>query len=587
MKQLKGLGRVFYFTFRQQTRTPGYRSLTAVIAALCLLVPILVLGVMGARADREPDVPEYIPEDTWELPDCSARSILVQDETENPITDWSFLQALHPEGWDMGYTHDEVFVDTIVLTLTKTDGLYQAQVSLPEGTSLTQEDLAAYEMFLWENFPAILQVKSGLTTEQLAAISVPIEVGRIELLGGEDPLRDMKEVLGAILPYLGVMIMYFLVLFYGQGVANSVLLEKTSKLMDFFLVSVEPAAMVLGKVLAIAAAGLLQLGLWLLSLAGGFAVGAALCRSIAPQAQFGILTFFESLSLFEGRFSLPAIALAVGIVLGGFLLYCARAGVGGALAGKAEDLSSTNVLFSLTLVASFLICLLGGSGDAMDMDALFAKGFVLNGILVLPALMILVLAAFRVKVKQTLTVSAVIAAVLAVAIQKIEIFDLVKMMLFGYETEVPELAAMMNGGGVSSMVRTAVIVGLSSSFSGIFEGTGLLNSMKQYVAAISEKATPFGATFLVSIMTSMVACNQMLAAILSHQLCRDIEPDAKEMAIYLEDTVIVMAPLIPWSIAGAVPLATVGAPMGSIALAFYLYLLPLWKLGLHLKKGRK
>ena len=247
------------------------------------------------------------------------------------------------------------------------------------------------------------------------------------------------------------------------------------------------------------------------------------------------------------------------------------------------------------LIPTIVTCLIylvlgmvsGGSGDAMDMDALFAKGFVLNGILVLPALMILVLAAFRVKVKQTLTVSAVIAAVLAVAIQKIEIFELVKMMLFGYETEVPELAAMMNGGGVSSMVRTAVIVGLSSSFSGIFEGTGLLNSMKQYVAAVSEKATPFGATFLVSIMTSMVACNQTLAAILSHQLCRDIEPDAKEMAIYLEDTVIVMAPLIPWSIAGAVPLATVGAPMGSIALACYLYLLPLWQLGLHLKKGRK
>ncbi len=247
------------------------------------------------------------------------------------------------------------------------------------------------------------------------------------------------------------------------------------------------------------------------------------------------------------------------------------------------------------LIPTIVTCLIylvlgmvsGGSGDAMDMDALFAKGFVLNGILVLPALMILVLAAFRVKVKQTLTVSAVIAAVLAVAIQKIEIFELVKMMLFGYETEVPELAAMMDGGGVSSMVRTAVIVGLSSSFSGIFEGTGLLNSMKQYVAAISEKVTPFGATFLVSIMTSMVACNQTLAAILSHQLCRDIEPDAEEMAIYLEDTVIVMAPLIPWSIAGAVPLATVGAPMGSIALACYLYLLPLWQLGLHLKKGRK
>lgn len=389
MKQLKGLGRVFSFTFRQQTRTPGYRRLTAVIAALCLLVPILVLGIMAARADSEPEVPEYIPEDTWELPACNANSILVQDETENPITDWSFLQALHPESWDMGYTHDEVSDRTIVVILTKTDGRYQAQVSLPEGTSLTQEDLSAYEMFLWENFPAILQVKSGLTPEQLAAISIPIETGRIELVGDEDPLRDMKELLGAILPYLGVMIMYFLVLFYGQGVANSVILEKTSKLMDFFLVTVEPAAMVLGKVLAMAAAGLMQLGIWLVSLVGGFAAGAWLCRTLAPEAQLGILTFFDSLSVLEGMFSLPAVALAVSLLLGGFLIYCALAGVGGALAGKAEDLGSTNAVFSLVLVASFLICLLTGSGDGMISEAAWLNFVPFTAILVTPARVLL------------------------------------------------------------------------------------------------------------------------------------------------------------------------------------------------------
>ena len=228
----------------------------------------------------------------------------------------------------------------------------------------------------------------------------------------------------------------------------------------------------------------------------------------------------------------------------------------------------------------------GGGGAVLDMEAIFSKGFELHWVLVLPAVMILVLAAFRVKVKKTLTISAALAAVLAVVIQKIEIMDLIKLMIFGYTTEVEELASMMNGGGVSSMVRTAVIVGLSSSFSGIFEGTGLLNSMKQYVAKVSETVTPFGATFIVSIITSMVACNQTLTAILTHQLCRDIEPDEKKLAIYLEDTAIVMASLVPWSIAGAVPLATVGAPIASMALACYHYILPLWQLILHIGKRK-
>ena len=38
---------------------------------------------------------------------------------------------------------------------------------------------------------------------------------------------------------------------------------------------------------------------------------------------------------------------------------------------------------------------------------------------------------------------------------------------------------------------------------------------------------------------------------------------------------ILLAALIPWSIAGSVPLAASGAPLSSILFACYLYLLPL------------
>ncbi|MBE6919592.1 MAG: hypothetical protein E7469_07910 [Ruminococcaceae bacterium] len=398
MNKMKGIGRVFSFTFRQQTRTGGWRGLTVTLALLCFLVPAIVLGVMALRADSlhagyYNSAPA--PEPQRIFPQSAVSAMLFTDETDDPITDWSFLQPLHPESWgDVIYADaaDTAADEHAVFVTLRHDGVrYEAQMSLPEDSALTDEDVAACETYLWGVLPTILEVKSGLTPDQLAILYGGVDVTMPDAPEAPqtDPTAGAKELLGMLLPYLCVMVMYFLVLFYGQGVANSVILEKTSKLMDFFLVSVEPAAMVLGKVLAIAAAGLLQLGLWLLSLAGGFAVGAALCRSIAPQAQFGILTFFESLSLFEGMFSLPAIALAVGIVLGGFLLYCALAGVGGALAGKAEDLSSTNVLFSLTLVASFLICLLGGSGDAMISAAAWLNFVPFTAILVTPARVLL------------------------------------------------------------------------------------------------------------------------------------------------------------------------------------------------------
>ena len=52
----------------------------------------------------------------------------------------------------------------------------------------------------------------------------------------------------------------------------------------------------------------------------------------------------------------------------------------------------------------------------------------------------------------------------------------------------------------------------------------------------------------------------------------------EKLAIYLENSAVVVAPLIPWSIAGGVPLASAGAPAASLLTAFFLFLLPLWQL---------
>ena len=138
------------------------------------------------------------------------------------------------------------------------------------------------------------------------------------------------------------------------------------------------------------------------------------------------------------------------------------------------------------------------------------------------------------------------------------------------------MAALLSGGGIQSMVKVFCIVCLSSCYSGMFRGTGLLEGFHSGLNRLSAKILPFGSILVTSILTVMISCNQALAIMLTHQLCMDTEPDPETMASHLENTVVVIAPLIPWSIAGAVPLATVGAPTACILTACYLYLLPVW-----------
>ena len=83
---------------------------------------------------------------------------------------------------------------------------------------------------------------------------------------------------------------------------------------------------------------------------------------------------------------------------------------------------------------------------------------------------------------------------------------------------------------------------------------------------------------ITSVITSIVACNQTLAIMLTDQLCGHMEKDKKRFALYLENSAVVIAPLVPWSIAGSVPITSSGAPAVSLAAAVLLYLIPLCSL---------
>ena len=81
--------------------------------------------------------------------------------------------------------------------------------------------------------------------------------------------------------------------------------------------------------------------------------------------------------------------IAAGLLLAGFLLYCSLSAIGGSMAGKAEDLSSTNVLFSLVLVASFFCCMFAGGMDGMTSSVRWLDYVPFTAILVTPSRVLL------------------------------------------------------------------------------------------------------------------------------------------------------------------------------------------------------
>ena len=369
MKQnnLNGFRQVFSFTLKQQMNSKGYKLIMILLAVLLFLLPAVIM----------PLVEKFGGED--EMTSTKLANVYVVDLTEETSFDWNIMNmagnnvfsniAYTDCGDDMTVAQSMLEADTygVILALEKDESDYLANVLLPDETELSDDDTDAFEKFINENFQLVLLTKSGLSPEQLTEIYTPtyasVEKGieNPEDNAEEDPFAGIRHVLSFLLPYLNIMILYFLVLYYGQNVANIVLMEKTSKLMDTFLVAIKPSAMIFGKVFAIALASIIQVAIWLVALIAGFFTGTQLVRMINPDTDMMLISFFESIGEFSGVFSIPGAIVAVLIICAGFLLYCAVASIGGSLAGKPEDLGSTNILFTLILIVSFFCAFTTGA----------------------------------------------------------------------------------------------------------------------------------------------------------------------------------------------------------------------------------
>ena len=214
---------------------------------------------------------------------------------------------------------------------------------------------------------------------------------------------------------------------------------------------------------------------------------------------------------------------------------------------------------------------------SLDVTEIFKQNYNLNIVVIIPAILIIVLSLLKINVKKTMLISIVVSFIIAIFIQKESVVSLIKYCIFGYHNSNQKLNLMMKGGGILSMINVGLIVGISSSYSGIFKETKMLVPLKEYLKDFSEKTSNYFVIFLSSIISGAIACNQSLGIILTNELSEELV-DKQERAIILENTVILLAGLIPWNTAMVVPLRTLDVGIMSGLFAFYLYLLPLWNL---------
>ena len=206
------------------------------------------------------------------------------------------------------------------------------------------------------------------------------------------------------------------------------------------------------------------------------------------------------------------------------------------------------------------------------------EGFDLSWTVVLPAVILLGLPVFKVSAARSILVSCGAAAVLAVWEQGRPLAEVAWSCVAGYVVAQPELTGILSGGGLLSMVNGMCIVLLSCASSGILNGAELLEPVKARLERMARRTGLYVTTAAVSVASAALLCNQSIALVLTGQMMgesfRRSGKDGLLLSQALGNTAIVLAAVVPWSIAGSVPLEAMGASALAFPFSFFLFAAP-------------
>ena len=215
-----------------------------------------------------------------------------------------------------------------------------------------------------------------------------------------------------------------------------------------------------------------------------------------------------------------------------------------------------------------------------DISQQIVTTFNLHGVTLLPAVLVLVLAMARVNVRLTIVLAWIVAAILAISLQPYSPGDVLRFTLWGFRIDNnPALESILLGGGLWPMLQICAVVLFSTALSGLLTGTQSLARVGQWLHVARQQRSLFTGTTLISLLSAAFGCTQTITILLTHQLVspqyRHQGYSSQQIAIDLENTAVVLAPLVPWNIAGLVPATLLLVGPGFIPFAVYLYLVPL------------
>jgi ABC-2 type transport system permease protein len=179
---------------------------------------------------------------------------------------------------------------------------------------------------------------TGARADSLSRVKADVSAERLDSQG-----RGGSGLVSFIFGFIIAMLLYMMIILYGQNILRGVLEEKTTRVAEVVVSSISPETLLAGKIIGVGAVGLTQQLIWLAFAAGLSAYGMGMA------AAMGVTNFsLPHVTVFQ------MVALVLYFLLG-YTFYASLFAAVGAMCNSQEEATQAAQPVMMLLVASIIL----------------------------------------------------------------------------------------------------------------------------------------------------------------------------------------------------------------------------------------
>lgn len=222
-------------------------------------------------------------------------------------------------------------------------------------------------MMLEENIAA--QISDIIEKDKLAAYNIEnldqiladVET-RIELstflndgTGAEESMESTSSGINYILGIILGMMLYMIIILYGQMVLTSVVEEKASRVVDVLVTSCTPFQIMMGKILGIALVAITQIAIWaaLVIAASKFLMPMLFTADVMATNDMMMQALMGTIG--DTGYLMMLFTYLLLFILGGFLLYASLYAASGSAVDSVMDGQQFNTIIMMPIILALIV----------------------------------------------------------------------------------------------------------------------------------------------------------------------------------------------------------------------------------------